>query len=608
MRLLLVESPAKARTLEALLDGDFLVRATRGHIRDLPKSGLGVDPARRFRPQWRSVPAARKEMAALESEAFLCREILLATDPDREGESIAAHLSERLRKTRRPCRRVRLTELTTEATGSAIALAGEIDESLVEAQTARRVLDRLIGYTVSPTLAASTENRAATGIGRVAAATLGLLSHHEKRTAPTDRDPLWRVEIDWISSDGREIQTTLDALFPDEKAAADRARDVTGIRATIASATPRRSAARTGTGLTTYDLLIQASSGAGLTSPETMRAAQRLYEGIPRADLPPLALTSYPRTDDDALPAPLRAAAYDFLHVRYGMPHPPAETDSQSVRTHGCIRPLSFEFPPDTVRPFLSPAEFRVYEFIWDAALNACRPAISSTEDTPEAIVLDAPIGRIAVSVSLLDEPDVRVATPQVLGRLANYRDGGSMPVKAGDMLTASRVHVRPEVPPDPGPLRDGSLVEAMRKAGIARPGTCARSIQALVDRGYARRDPLDLQTTRLGRHVLAVLDERFPDLTNPSFTRRMEEDLDAIAAGRTDYETVVSSFYESWVLPALSGAQTPRPARETRRNAPRDASARCPDCGRPLVERQGRFGAFLGCTGFPKCRFTRPV
>lgn len=604
MRLLVVESPAKARTLQALLGTDFLVRATRGHIRDLPKSGLGVDARKAFRPQWRSLPSVRGELAAIESEAYLCSDILLATDPDREGETIAAHVADRLAKTRRPIRRVRLSEVTADAVARALSEAGPIDTHLVEAQAARRVIDRLIGYTVSPSLSAATERGPVQGLGRVGAATLALVRERELFTERPAPAASWRVDVDWTMPDGRSIATTLDALFPDEQAAAAQARSFEDLTATVASVGPRAGDANAPIGLTTYDLLIRGARDAGLTPSDAMRAAQRLYEGISRLDAPPLALVSYPRTDDPAMPPSVVRGALDVLNAGGGGGPVPDERDPGRVRAHGCLHPVSWDWPPETVRPFLSPGEFRVYRIVWEGTLEGCRGGSPGLSADPLRMHVDAPTG--AVTVRMRPGPPGERHGPSAG---ADGHDRPSAP-GAGTPLAASRVRVRSELDPPPPPHTDDTLVEAMRASGVARPSTCASVLQGLFDRGYVSREGRTIQTTPLGRRMLQVLDERYPDLTDPAFTKAIEADLDAIAAGQTDYETVVGRFYERWILPHLSDP-TPSPrengAAYSARPPGSAPSARCPECGRPLVERRGRFGEFYGCTGYPKCRFTRP-
>lgn len=615
MQLLIVESPAKAATLQAMLGPDYRVCATEGHIYDLPDDALGIDLEETFEARWKTARGQRNVLAGLRRDARDCDRVLLATDPDREGEAIADHLADALARTRVPTERIAFSEVTTEAVQAAVARPRALDGQLVAAQQARRVVDRLVGYSISPHLQRAVSSPRPLSAGRVQTAALRLVCEREHAVADFIPETRWDVEATFETAEGARLQATLvrahgqkiDDDTLDEGASrhlAEHARDedytVCAVRRTTETLSPPPP-------LTTASLLQEGSSKHGLRPAEALRAAQQLYEGVELEDDIRVGLLTYPRTDSPRLAASAVATIRDLIARDFGVAYLPDRPPTHAVRSgsqnaHEAIRPTDFDRSPRSVRKFLTPAQFRVYRLAYDRAVAS--QMVSATLEKHIIDVADR-AGRFAFRaegsqitargfLQLVDTaPSVRPLPPPVARGEA---------VRPVSLRQAQRAAERPER------YTEAGLIEALETHGIGRPSTYVSTLDTLQARGYAVVRDRRLHPTDLGLRVSAFLTRRFPTLFDLGFTARLEADLDALAAGKADYTPTLRQFYHGRLVPAL---ERPPPSVGT---APASPTALpptpepCERCGRPMVRRNGPHGAFLGCSNFPTCRHSRPI
>ena len=613
MHLLIVESPTKAATLQAMLGADYRVRATEGHIYDLPSDSLGIDLEETFEAQWKTAKGQRNVLAGLRRDAQGCDGILLATDPDREGEAIAQHLADALARTKVPSQRVAFSEVTTAAVQAAVARPRPLDPHLVAAQQARRVVDRLVGYSISPHLPRAVTSPHPLSAGRVQTAALRLLCEREHAIADFAPTPSWHVEATFQTAKGEAFSSrlvrvhrqtleddTLDEGASWHLAEEARARDYTvrAARQTSVSLPPSPP-------FTTSALLQTASEHHGLRPAETLRAAQQLYEGIELDDDMRTGLLTYPRTDSPRLAKEAVAAIRNVIARDFGVAYLPDRptvhrSGAKSQDAHEAIRPTDFARTPRAVRKYLTPAQYRVYSLAYDRAVaSQMAPAVLEKHtveiaDIAGRFVFQAEGARVTSRGFLQlggDEP-----TPEPLPP--------SLEKAEAVIPTDLRQTKRPATPPER--YTEASLIGDLETHGIGRPSTYASTLETLGERGYATARDRRLHPTDLGLRVCAFLTRRFPSLFDLDFTARLETTLDAVAAGREDYTPALRQFYHGRLVPALE--HKPELAPPNRQAALSATPEPCERCGHPMTRRSGPHGAFLGCSNFPTCRHSRPI
>lgn len=614
MRLLIVESPAKAATLAGMLGDGYRVRASEGHVRDLPADALGVD-LDGFEPEWETAKGKRNVLAALRRDAEGCERVLLATDPDREGEAIAHHLADALARTSVPASRVAFPDLSERAVRSALARPRPLDESLVAAQQARRVVDRLVGYSVSEHLRQAVPSPRPLSAGRVQTAALHLLCERERAVADFAPAETWRVEAAFRA--GRSAPFIARLVRAHGQPIPDGALDEGAawqLAQTAASETFSVRSLRTETEeiappppFTTAALLQAASERLGLRPADVMRVAQQLYEGVELEDDVRAGLLTYPRTDGVRMAKPAVTAVRHVIARDFGTAYLPdrpiAHRDGKhpvKQEAHEAVHPVDFERTPKSVRKYLRPAQYRLYRLVYERAVAS--QMIAATVETTTAGIGDE-AGRF-----------VFVAEGRrVTARGFLQLDGGEPeaaplpPLGKGDQLALEAATHAARATEPPERFTEAGLVGAMEELGIGRPSTYAATLDTLRERGYAAVRDGRLHPTDLGLRTCAFLTRRFPTLFAPDFTARLEATLDAVASGRAAYRETLHAFYHGRLLPALQGASEAA-AVAGGRTLPSDAPAPCERCGRPMVRRNGPHGPFYGCSGFPDCRTTRPV
>ena len=622
-RLVIVESPAKARTVGKILGNGYTVRASLGHVRDLLRSQLSVDVDNRFLPRYRVPNEKREVVGALKAEAAKAAEVFLATDPDREGEAIAWHLLEAAAIDPALARRVVFHEITRPAIEEAFRGPRQLDMHLVDAQQARRVLDRLVGYNLSPLLWAKVRGRLSAG--RVQSVALRLIVDRERDIRAFTPREYWTIDAELLQPERppsfRARLQKVDGAAP-ELGAADQVQALTDDlrRAAYRVESVRRGSRqrRPQPPFTTSTLQQDASRRLGYTARRTMAVAQQLYEGIELGEADAVGLITYMRTDSTQVAAQAQQEARRVIRQDFGEQALPDEPPVYRARSRGAqeaheaIRPTSPARRPDAVRAFLTPEQFKLYMLIWQRFMaSQMAPAqydtlvIEVEGRTPDhhyqlrlaASSLRLP-GFLAVYQDVGDENGEANGEDEAETRLSRLPE-----LQDGDPLDLVELFPEQHFTQPPPRYSEATLVRALEENGIGRPSTYAPTLTTIQQRGYVRREARRLIPTEVGEVVTDLLVEHFPEIVDLGFTARMEDELDEIAGGVRDWVEVIDSFYGPFAEQVRSAeASMPEVRAE-----PEVLDRVCPECGKPLLIRHGRFGKFIGCTGFPACRYTEP-
>lgn len=630
-RLVIVESPAKARTIGKYLGSGYTVKASMGHVRDLPKSTLGVDVDDNFSPTYLVPRDKSKLVKELKASVQGAREIYLATDPDREGEAIAWHLIQATGAETKPVHRVVFYEITPEAVIEAMAAPRAIDPDLVDAQQARRVLDRLVGYKVSPLLWKKVKR--GLSAGRVQTAALRIIVDREREIVAFEPVEYWTIEAELAKQTGAEprkqdiFRATLQKVNGKkvnlENAEQTEAilRGLDGAVYQVADVSRKEVQRRPSPPFTTSTLQQEASRKVGLGVRRTMQLAQELYEGVDLGAQGTQGLITYMRTDSTNVAGSAQAAARDEIARRYGPEYVPerppvyARKAKGAQEAHEAIRPTSPHRDPASVKPFLSSQQFRLYQLIWQRFIaSQMRPAILDQTG------VDVAAGKQHEITAGGNAPYLFRATGSVVkfpGFMAVYQAGrdegddadelekGALPpLAAGELLDLLRLISEQHFTQPPPRYTEASLVKALEERGIGRPSTYAPTVATLLARGYVANEQKKLAATELGLIVNDLLVEHFPRVFDVGFTSQMEEELDEIASGERAWVPTLHEFYGPFVETLARAEQTMERVRLKDEPAGED----CEVCGRPMVIKLGKFGKFLACSGFPECRNARPL
>ena len=601
--LLIVESPTKAKTLQKYLGSDFLVLSSMGHIIDLPKNELGVDLEHDFAPKYVTILGKAKVITALKKAAADIPDIYLAPDPDREGEAIAWHIAQALGEKNHKFHRVLLLEITPKALKEALAKPVELNRSRFEAQQARRVLDRLVGYQISPLL----WQKVKTGLsaGRVQSVALRLVVDRERAIMAFVPDEYWSLAAcleakappafaaNLLKKDKKnikpgsagEVEEILEALETAEFKVAK-----------VEKKPQKRNPAPP---FITSSLQMEASRKLRFPPGKTMRLAQRLYEGMEVGDEGPVGLITYMRTDSTRVSNEALDAVRGFIQEAYGKDYlPPKPNFYKSPKgaqeAHEAIRPTGVTRRPQDLKASLSREELALYDLIW-------RRFVAS-QMTPAVFQL--------TTVDVAAGPYLFRATASVLqfpGFTTLYQETqeeGEQPAKLPPLKTGEILQLRDFDPQrhftkPPARYTEASLIKELEVQGIGRPSTYATILSNLQDRLYVAKEKYGLRPTEMGMVVSDLLVENFPDVMDIKFTARMEDDLDRIAAGDVPWQGIMQNFYSPFAQ-ELATAKT-----QMRRVKSVPSGLKCPKCGSELLVRWGRNGEFLGCAAFPKCNFT---
>ncbi len=608
-KLLIVESPTKARTLKRYLKG-VEVLASMGHVKDLPKSDFGVD-LETFEPTYRVLKGKKKVLDALKKAAQEAEEVYLGTDPDREGEAIAFHIAEEIRKKApdKPLHRVLFFEITPEAVKEALASPQDLDLRKVEAQQARRILDRIVGYKVSPVLwrVLRQTNLSA---GRVQTVALRLLCEREEEIQAFKPRTYYVLRV-VLEKDGRTFEAFLRGLGKKkpsgqnlqlEKAEADAlAERLAGKTLQVQEITRKTRKVSPPPPFKTSTLQQDAANRLRFSAARTMQIAQRLYEGV-EVGGKTQGLITYMRTDSVRLSDKAVKAIRRWIKEHAGPEYLPSRPRQYQDRgpavqgAHEAIRPTRVELTPDAVKGDLEADAARLYELIW-------RRAVASQMKPAEVEKTEAVLG---------DGEAIFVASAQKLTFDGFYRIYGDPPETAelpelseGEAVRIVSVEVLERTTQPPPRYTEATLVQTLERLGIGRPSTYAPTIQTLFARGYVERMGRALKPTDLGMTVYKLLIPRFPDLFETSFTARMEEALDRIESGEEDRKALLAAFYKDFEK-TLSRVMANLD--EMRDSLTEQTDETCPKCGAPLVIRWGKYGRFIACSRYPECTYSRNI
>ena len=611
--LVIVESPAKAKTIGKYLGPGYEVKASMGHVRDLPKSKIGVDVERGFALDYQPIKGKEEVIDDLKKSAKKSEKVFLATDPDREGEAISWHLKEMLGLSDEKTYRVTFNEITKKVVGDSIAHPRALDMDLVNAQQARRVLDRLVGYQISPLL--WKKIRRGLSAGRVQSVATRLVCEREAEIRAFVPQEYWSldVELERVAPNlgrfkaafyGRDKKMELNS----EDAVTAVAQAVQAAPFTVRGVKRQDKQRNPAPPFITSTLQQEASRKLNMTPRRTMSVAQQLYEGVDLEGEGTVGLITYMRTDSLRLSDEATAAARDFILARYGSDYYPGKprvykTKSGAQDAHEAIRPSDVRLTPEDIRKDLTAEQYRLYKLIWSRFL-ACQMA-SAVYDSVAIEVESAGYtfranhsalkfsGYTAVYVEGRDEDEEAPQSP-----LPDLREGEGLRLLKSDR---EQHFTQP-----PTRYTEATLVKALEEKGIGRPSTYAPTISTIMDREYVVKEGKYLRTTPLGEVVTGLMKDKFTDIVDTAFTAHMEEQLDEVEAGKVDWKSLLSQFYGGFEQELKKAEQD---LDGERIKVPDEVSdVICPKCGRNLVYKSGRFGRFLACPGWPECDHTQPI
>ena len=610
--LVIVESPSKAKTIGKYLGPDYTVKASMGHLRDLPKSTMGVDLESDFTPHYIPVKGKEDLIKELKTAAKQADTVYLATDPDREGEAISWHLKELLNLPDAKAHRVTFNEITQKVVKDSIQHPRDIDYCLVDAQQARRILDRIVGYQLSPLLWKKV--RRGLSAGRVQSVATRLVVDRENEIRAFQPREYWSLDVNlnrvgkpgsfvahyWGEEKKRELENE-----DQTQAIID---DITGKEFTVTNVKKAEKKRSSAPPFTTSTLQQEASRKLGMTPKRTMAIAQQLYEGVDVAGEGTLGLITYMRTDSLRLSDEAMAAAADFIKNRYGNAYYYGsfhvfKTKSGAQDAHEAIRPTHVELDPERIKDSLNKDQYRLYKLIWSRFLAS--QMANAVYDT--------------VSIDTACAGHVFRSSHQSMrfpGFIAVYEEGkddeteavGSpLPdLQAGDKAVASKFDKEQHFTQPPARYTEATLVKAMEEKGVGRPSTYAATVSVIQDRDYVVKQEKRLAPTALGEVVTGLMMERFNDIIDVEFTANMESKLDEVEEGKRNWKELLTDFYGGFskelhdAEEALEGVHLKVP------DEPTDEV--CELCGRNMVIKMGRFGKFLACPGFPECKNAKPL
>lgn len=617
-KLIIVESPAKANTIGKILGTDYLIKASMGHVYDLPSNSLAVDVENDFAPVYEVIEGKEKILNELKTTAKKADEVLLAADPDREGEAICWHLAQELRSIQKPIRRITFNEITKEAIQNAVAHPREIDQALVDAQQARRVLDRLVGYQISPLLWRSV--RRGLSAGRVQSVAVRLICDREEEIRRFVPEEYWT----FIATLKGEAEVPFEARLyriGEEKATfgtygfgigEERAQEIVQEAQKeifgVESVTSRERKQSPAPPFITSTLQQEASRRLGMSASRTMRVAQELYEGIELGE-EAVGVITYMRTDSTRVAGEALRLVRDFIRETHGKNYLPSQarrfiTKKNAQDAHEAIRPTDVRRTPESIARFLSADQARLYELIWKRFV-ASQMADAVLDQTTVEIV--AGRFRFRAVGSVIKFPGFRLLymeTPEE--ETENDEERRALPsLRNGEPLQLLQLTPKQSFTEPPPRYTEASLVKALEELGIGRPSTYATILSTIQERKYVVKERGRFRPTEMGEMVTRMLVQSFPDILDVGFTARMESELDAVEEGTRNWIALMHAFYGPFKA-ALNEA--PDKMFAVKKSVEEISDVLCELCGRPMAIKWGRYGRFLGCTGFPECRNTQPL
>lgn len=611
-KLIIVESPSKIKTIKKTLGSGYTVMASKGHVRDLPKSKLGVDTEHDFKPQYINMSDKKDLIKELKDAAANSDGVLLATDPDREGEAISWHLAHLLALDLNEPNRVAFNEITESGVKAGIASPHKIDLNLVDAQQARRVLDRIVGYKLSPFLWKKVKS--GLSAGRVQTVALRLIVEREREIEKFNSEEYWSVDAKLLAgtksfkaalygfADGKKID-----VIPNAEEADKIVSELGGAEYIVSALKKGTRKKQPAPPFITSTLQQEASRKLGFTGQRTMRIAQQLYEGVDVPGAGTTGLITYMRTDSLRISEEARAAAYKYITGRYGKEYLPEKpryfkTKSGAQDAHEAIRPTSVSFTPESVKDALTAEQYKLYKLIWERFIASLMEVC--VQNTVNA---DITAGDYLFKASGYSVKFDGFTVLYEEGKDDDSAEGGALPeMKTGDKLKLKELTPNQHFTQPPARYTEPTLIKALDENGIGRPSTYAPILSNILGRDYIEREKKSLKPTNLGMVVSDLMVEYFDKIVDVKFTAGLEKQLDEIGTGKRGWVDTIKDFYKDFdklykkAEESLEGKRVKVPDEET--------DVICDKCGRKMVVKSGRFGKFLACPGYPECKNTKPM
>lgn len=611
-KLIIVESPSKIKTIKKTLGSGYTVMASKGHVRDLPKSKLGVDTEHDFKPQYINMSDKKDLIKELKDAAANSDGVLLATDPDREGEAISWHLAHLLALDLNEPNRVAFNEITESGVKAGIAAPHKIDLNLVDAQQARRVLDRIVGYKLSPFLWKKVKS--GLSAGRVQTVALRLIVEREREIEKFNSEEYWSVDAKLLAgtksfkaalygfADGKKID-----VIPNAEEADKIVSELSGAEYIVSALKKGTRKKQPAPPFITSTLQQEASRKLSFTGQRTMRIAQQLYEGVDVPGAGTTGLITYMRTDSLRISEEARAAAYKYITGRYGKEYLPEKpryfkTKSGAQDAHEAIRPTSVGFTPESVKDALTAEQYKLYKLIWERFIASLMEVC--VQNTVNA---DITAGDYLFKASGYSVKFDGFTVLYEEGKDDDSAEGGALPeMKTGDKLKLKELTPNQHFTQPPARYTEPTLIKALDENGIGRPSTYAPILSNILGRDYIEREKKSLKPTNLGMVVSDLMVEYFDKIVDVKFTAGLEKQLDEIGAGKRGWVDTIKDFYKDFdklykkAEDSLEGKRVKVPDEET--------DVICDKCGRKMVVKSGRFGKFLACPGYPECKNTKPM
>ena len=625
--LVIVESPAKAKTINKILGKGYTVKASVGHVMDLPAKKLGVDVDNDFKPEYGIIPGKEKVLKELQRTAKAADRIYLAPDPDREGEAIAYHVAANIvgsKGDQDRIFRVTFNEITQRAVREAMERPGKIDMSKVDAQQARRVLDRLVGYNLSPLLWKKV--RRGLSAGRVQSVAVRLIVEREKEREAFKQQEYWSINVRLKGPEPPEFEARLhrygdslvidrDAeelkrfLITNEEEARRITDDVRGAELNLANIEQKLKKKKPAPPFTTSTLQQEASKKLGFTAKKTMRIAQQLYEGVELGSEGSHGLITYMRTDSVRVAREAQDWARRFIENSFGKQHVPKTPPSYKSKAgaqeaHEAARPTSMEKTPDKVKPFLTKEQQALYSLVWNRFIASQMKPAELEQTTLDMSCSSQTPALLRATGSVVRFPGFMALYTETLEDIEEEAGGLLPALKKGDPIGLLDIEPKQHFTQPPPKYTEASLVKTLEEKGIGRPSTYAAILSTIVDREYVSKDDKRLMPTELGVLVNDYLVERFPELMDSGFTAKMEDKLDKIETGKHKWVKVIRDFYKPFSRDLKEAENIEGKIK------PEDIATDevCEKCEKPMVIRWGRHGRFLACSGYPGCRNTKPL
>ena len=608
--LVIVESPAKVKTIKKFLGSNYVVTASNGHVRDLPKSQLGIDVEHDYEPKYITIRGKGEILAGLRKEVKKADKVYLATDPDREGEAISWHLSQALKLDEKKTYRISFNEITKNAVKASLKNARDIDMDLVDAQQTRRILDRIVGYRISPVLWAKVKR--GLSAGRVQSVALRIIADREEEINAFIPEEYWTLAANLKVKGERKL---LEAKFygtEDEKMTIHSQEEMDKILAELEHADYTVEDIKKGERLkkapvpfTTSTLQQEASKALNFATAKTMRIAQQLYEGVEIKGSGTIGLITYLRTDSTRISEEADALARDYITEQYGAEYVAdgetrSKKDNKNVQdAHEAIRPTDISRTPAMVKDSLTRDQFRLYQLVWKRfAASRMKPARYETT----SVKIAAGKYRFTVAASKVAFEGFRL----VYTEAGEEKEANNVLLKGLDKdseLSNDHFETKQHFTQPPAHYTEAALVKTMEELGIGRPSTYAPTISTIIARRYVAKEGKNLYITEIGEVVDRIMKESFPSIVDVNFTANMESLLDGVAEGKVKWKTIIENFY-----PDLEKA-VEKAEKELEKVTIEDevTDVVCDQCGRNMVIKYGPHGKFLACPGFPDCRNTKP-